>query len=54
MFGNYICHPCTEGYYYEEKWTESENSITQSWELIEIPPETDVDPYEAMQILFGE
>ena len=43
-----------EGYYYEEKWTESENSIIQSWELIEIPPETDVDPYEAMQILFGE
>lgn len=43
-----------EGYYCEEKWTESENSIIQSWELIEIPPETDVDPYEAMQILFGE
>lgn len=43
-----------EGYYYEEKWTESEDSIIQSWELIEIPPETDVDPYEAMQILFGE
>lgn len=43
-----------EGYYYEEKWTESENSITQSWELIELPPETDVDPYEAIQILFGE
>jgi hypothetical protein len=43
-----------EGYYYEEKWTESENSITQSWELIELPSETDVDPYEAMQVLFGE
>jgi hypothetical protein len=43
-----------EGYYYEEKWTELENSITQSWELVELPPETDVDPYEAMQILFGE
>lgn len=43
-----------EGYYYEEKWIESEDSITQSWELVELPPETDVDPYEAMQILFGE
>lgn len=43
-----------EGYYYEEKWNETDNFITQSWELIKIPPETDVDPYEAMQILFGE
>lgn len=43
-----------EGYYCKEKWTELENSIIQSWELIELPPETDVDPYEAMQILFGE
>lgn len=43
-----------QGYYYEEKWTESEDSIIQSWELVELPPETEVDPYEAMQILFGE
>ena len=43
-----------EGYYYKENWTESENSIVQSWELVEIPPETEVDPYEAMQILFEE
>lgn len=43
-----------EGYYYKEKWIESEDSITQSWELVELPQETDVDPYEAMQILFEE
>lgn len=43
-----------EGYYYKEKWNETDNTIIQDWELVELPPETDVDPYEAMQILFGE
>lgn len=28
-----------EGYYYEEKWVETHDAITQDWELVEEPQE---------------
>ena len=37
------------GYYYAETWTESEDAIVQGWEIVE----AEVDPAEAMEILFG-
>ena len=40
-----------EGYQWVEAWTETENAIVQGWEQIPIPD--DVDPAEAMEILFG-
>lgn len=41
----------TVGYQWAETWSETDTEIVQGWVLVE---ETDVDPYEAMQILFGE
>lgn len=37
------------GYYYSETWTETEDAIVQGWEIVE----AEVDPAEAMEILFG-
>lgn len=37
------------GYYYAETWTETEDAIVQTWEIVE----AEVDPAEAMEILFG-
>lgn len=40
------------GYYYAETWTETEDAIVQSWELVEAPePELSAD--EALDILLG-
>ena len=38
------------GFCFAETWSETADGILQGWELIE---ETDVDPAEAMDILFG-
>lgn len=40
------------GYAWSETWSETETAIVQGWELVEASNE--VDPYEAMEILFGQ
>lgn len=42
-----------EGYRWAERWSETETAILQSWEAVELPPEGDLDPAEAMDILLG-
>lgn len=41
------------GYHAEESWTETENQITEVWTVVEDPPDADIDPYEAYEIIFG-
>lgn len=40
-----------EGYQWESKWVETSETILQGWEQEKIPD--DIDPAEAMEILFG-
>lgn len=38
---------------WEETWTETEDAIVQGWEAVELPPEMDISPAEALDILLG-
>lgn len=42
-----------EGYYWVETWAETGGEIVQGWEAVELPPEEDIDPTEALDILLG-
>ena len=42
-----------EGCYMAEVWTETETEIVQGWEAVELPPEGDIDPAEALDIIVG-
>ena len=44
--------PAREGYYYTEKWAETETEIVQEWEEHEQPPATDYT--EVLDIMTGE
>ena len=44
--------PVKEGYYYTEKWTETETAIVQEWEEHEQPVEENLE--EVIDILTGE
>ena len=44
--------PTREGYYYTEKWTETDAAIVQEWEEHEHPPATDYT--EVLDIMTGE
>ena len=44
--------PTREGYYYTEKWAETETEIVQGWEEHEQPPATDYT--EVLDIMTGE
>ena len=44
--------PTREGYYYTEKWTETDTTIVQEWEEHEQPPATDYT--EVLDIVTGE
>ena len=44
--------PTREGYYYTEKWTETDTAIVQEWEEHEQPPATDYT--EVLDIMTGE
>ena len=44
--------PEKEGYYYIEKWTETDMAIVQEWEEHEQPPATDYT--EVLDIMTGE
>ena len=44
--------PTREGYYYTEKWTETDTAIVQEWEEHEQPPVTDYT--EVLDIMTGE
>ena len=44
--------PIREGYYYTEKWTETDAAIVQEWEEHERPPATDYT--EVLDIMTGE
>ena len=44
--------PMREGYYYTEKWTETNTAIVQGWEEHEQPPATDYT--EVLDIMTGE
>ena len=44
--------PTREGYYYTEKWTETDTAIVQGWEEHEQPPATDYT--EVLDIMTGE
>lgn len=44
--------PTREGYYYTEKWTETDTAIVQAWEEHEQPPATDYT--EVLDIMTGE
>lgn len=44
--------PTREGYYYTEKWTETDTTIVQGWEEHEQPPATDYT--EILDIMTGE
>lgn len=44
--------PSKEGYYYTEKWTETDTAIVQEWEEHEQPPATDYT--EVLDIMTGE
>ena len=39
-----------DGYYYESGWEEKDNTIEQTWTLVEI---TDIDDAEALNIILG-
>ena len=44
--------PSKEGYYYTEKWMETDTAIVQEWEEHEQPPATDYT--EVLDIMTGE
>ena len=44
--------PSKEGFYYTEKWTETDTAIVQEWEGHEQPPATDYT--EVLDIMTGE
>ena len=44
--------PTREGYYYTEKWMETDTAIVQEWEEHEQPPATDYT--EVLDIMTGE
>ena len=41
-----------EGYYAESGWTEAEDAITQTWTLVELPPE-EPSAGELLDIILG-
>lgn len=42
-----------DGCYWVETWAETETEIVQQWEATELPPDEDIDPAEALNILLG-
>lgn len=42
-----------EGYAWRETWTDNGSEIVQGWEAVELPPEMDISPEEALDILLG-
>lgn len=42
-----------EGYRWVETWTETDSEIVQGWEAVELPPEGDIGPAEALDIILG-
>lgn len=42
-----------EGYRWVETWTETDSEIVRGWEAVELPPEGDIDPAEALDIILG-
>lgn len=42
-----------EGYEWRATWKETVSEIVQGWEAVEIPPETNISPEEALDILLG-
>lgn len=42
-----------EGYAWRETWTDNGSEIVQGWEAVEFPPEMDISPEEALDILLG-
>ena len=42
-----------EGYQWVETWTETDSEIVRGWEAVELPPEGDIDPAEALDIILG-
>lgn len=42
-----------DGYIWTETWTETAETIVQGWEAVELPPEPDLSPDEALDILLG-
>ena len=42
-----------EGYQWAETWTETDSEIVRGWEAVELPPEGDIDPAEALDIILG-
>jgi len=42
-----------DGSYWVETWAETETEIVQQWEATELPPDEDIDPAEALNILLG-
>lgn len=41
------------GYDWVERWEETEEAIRQCWDPVELPPEGELDPAEALEILMG-
>jgi len=41
------------GYQWVETWTETDSEIVRGWEAVELPPEGDIDPAEALDIILG-
>ena len=42
-----------DGYQWQEVWTETDSEIVRGWEAVELPPEGDIDPAEALDIILG-
>ena len=42
-----------EPYVWTEQWSETESEILRSWVLTERPPEEELDPAQALEILLG-
>ena len=41
------------GFHWVETWTETDSEIVRGWEAVELPPEGDIDPAEALDIILG-
>lgn len=41
------------GFHWVEAWTETDSEIVQGWGAVELPPEGDIDPAEALDIILG-
>lgn len=42
-----------EGQHWEGAFVDGEEAITQEWTLVDDPPETDISPEEALDIILG-